>query len=483
MSIRKPALSAEFTPEEFLRDKPHEECGVVAIYKHPEAANMAYLSLYAMQHRGQEGAGIVTFDGREFHTEKDQGLVPDIFNADRLAKLPGMVAIGHNRYSTAGGGGLKNVQPLIANSAMGTIALAHNGNLTNAELLRENLENEGAIFQSSMDSEVIMHLIARSREKTVTKRIIDALCQVKGGFSIVFHTGDGIVGVRDPHGLRPLSLGKLDGAWVLASETCSFDLIGAEFERDVAPGEMVTIGRDGLTSCSPFEVTKGAFCIFEYIYFARVDSVLNGQTVWGVRKNQGRQLARETHVDADVVIPVPDSGVATAMGYAEASKIPYEMGLIRNHYVGRTFIEPQHNIRHFGVKIKLNPVRETIEGKRVIVVDDSIVRGTTSRKIVELVRKAGAAEVHMRIGSPPIISPCFYGIDTPTKEELIGSAKTIEEIRAFLTADSLGYLSDEGLLAASPKVGGGYCTACFTRNYPVSVQFDRGPEQPGLFKG
>jgi len=473
--------AALFTPEDFRWDKPHEECGVVGVYNHPEAANLAYLSLYAMQHRGQEGAGIVSYDGADFYTEKDTGLVPEIFTEARLARLPGSLAIGHNRYSTSGGSGLKNVQPLVAKSGLGTIAVAHNGNLTNADHLREVLEEDGAIFQSTMDTEVIMHLVARSREQSVARRIIDGLCQVKGGFSLVFLTRDGLVGVRDPHGIRPLSLGRLgDAGWVFASETCAFDLIGATFVREVQAGEMVTIGADGVTSCMPFPITGGALCIFEFIYFSRVDSSMGGHAVWSVRKNQGRQLAIEQPADADMVIPVPDSGVATAMGYAEASGLPYEMGLIRNHYVGRTFIEPQRSIRDFGVRIKLNPVREVIEGKRVVVVDDSIVRGTTSRKIVELVRRAGAREVHMRVGSPPIVSPCFYGIDTPTREELIGANKTVEEIRAYLTADSLGYLSPEGLLKASPKVGGGYCTACFTENYPVNVTFER-PSQTGLF--
>jgi amidophosphoribosyltransferase len=469
-----------FSPEEFRHDKPQEECGVVGIYDHPEAANLSYLSLYALQHRGQEGAGIVSLDGEEFHSERHQGLVPDIFNQQRLDRLVGNCAIGHNRYSTAGGGGLKNTQPLVAKFGLGTLAMGHNGNLTNADFLREQLEEAGAIFQSTMDSEVIMHLVARSREKTMSRRMIDALCQVQGGFSIVFMTTEGMVAVRDPHGFRPLSLGRVGDGWVVASETCAFDLIGAEYERDIQPGEMVTIGPDGITSCMPFTLTQGAFCIFEYVYFARVDSTIGGHAVWSVRKNQGRQLARETEVEADIVIPVPDSGVATAMGYAEASGIPYEMGLIRNHYVGRTFIEPQSAIRHFGVKIKLNPVREVIEGKRVVVVDDSIVRGTTSRKIIELIRRAGAREVHMRIGSPPIISPCFYGIDTPTTEELIASSQKVEEIREYLGADTLGYLSEEGLIAASPKVGGGYCTACFSKNYPVNVVFHK-PKQGGLF--
>jgi len=469
-----------FSPEEFRHDKPQEECGVVGVYNHPEAANLSYLSLYALQHRGQEGAGIVSLDGEEFHSERHQGLVPDIFTQQRLDRLVGNCAIGHNRYSTAGGGGLGNTQPLVAKSGLGTLAMGHNGNLTNADVLREQLEEAGAIFQSTMDSEVIMHLVARSREATMSRRMIDALNQVKGGFSTVFMTTEGMVAVRDPHGFRPLSLGRVGDGWVVASETCAFDLIGAEYERDIQPGEMVTIGPDGITSCMPFTLTEGAFCIFEYVYFARVDSNIGGHAVWSVRKNQGRQLARETEVEADIVIPVPDSGVATAMGYAETSGIPYEMGLIRNHYVGRTFIEPQSAIRHFGVKIKLNPVREVIEGKRVVVVDDSIVRGTTSRKIIELIRKAGAREVHMRIGSPPIISPCFYGIDTPTTEELIASSKQVEEIREYLGADTLGYLSEDGLINASPKVGGGYCTACFSKNYPVNVVFNK-PKQGGLF--
>ncbi len=474
-----PTLSATFDLAELRRDKPQEECGVMGIYNNPDASNLVYLGLYALQHRGQEGAGIVSYDGDEFYAERQPGLVPDIFNQQRLDGLKGNCAVGHNRYSTAGGGGLRNVQPLVARVGRSTLAMSHNGNLTNADELRQNLQDEGAIFQSTMDSEVVMHLVSRSREESLARRVIDALVQVKGGFSLVFMSEEGLIAVRDPHGFRPLSIGKLGDGWAVASETCAFDLIGAEYVRDVAPGEMVTIGPDGLTSCSPFGIDPGAFCVFEYVYFARVDSVINGHTVWTVRKNQGRQLAKEQPADADIVIPVPDSGVATAMGYAEGLGVPYELGLIRNHYVGRTFIEPQSSIRHFGVKIKLNPVREVIEGKRVVVVDDSIVRGTTSRKIVDLVRRAGAREVHMRIGSPPIVSPCFYGIDTPTREELIGSSKEIEEIRQYLDADSLGYLSAEGLVASSPAKST-YCTACFTRDYPVNVTFDR-PKQPKLF--
>ncbi|HEX8949416.1 MAG TPA: amidophosphoribosyltransferase, partial [Dissulfurispiraceae bacterium] len=383
----------------------HEECGIFGVYDHPEAANLTYLGLYALQHRGQEGAGICSSDGRSLFLEKSIGLVADIFSEKRLKRLPGNIAIGHNRYSTAGGGGLKNVQPLVANYSLGTIAVAHNGNLVNAELLRGKLEAEGAIFQSTSDSEVILHLIARSKNEDPYERIAEALRKVSGAFSLLFLREDEIIAVRDPFGVRPLSLGKVDGAYVIASETCAFDLIGAEYERDVEPGEMIVINRNGLRSIKTLQGPRKAFCIFEFIYFARPDSyIFNHICVNSKRKELGRQLARESMVGADIVIPVPDSGVPAAIGFAEEAGVPFDFGLIRNHYIGRTFIEPKQSIRHFGVKIKLNPVRDLLQGKRVVVVDDSIVRGTTSKKIVKMIREVGGAkEVHMRICSPPTV--------------------------------------------------------------------------------
>jgi amidophosphoribosyltransferase len=453
--------------EKMRSDKFHEECGVIGIYNHPEAANLAYLGLYALQHRGQEGSGIVSYDQKVFHIEKGVGLVADVFSKERLERLQGTMAIGHNRYSTAGTSDLKNVQPLMVNYALGTLALSHNGNLTNASFLRDELEAYGAIFQSTTDSEVMIHLIAHSKEKTLPERVVDALRQVKGAYSVIFLSEQGLIGVRDSHGFRPLSLGRIKDTWLLASESCAFDLIEAEFVRDIDPGEMVVINQKGVQSYRPFPPTKQASCIFEYVYFSRPDSLVFGRNVYGIRKELGRQLAREAGVPADIVIPVPDSGVTAAMGYAEGSGIPYEQGLIRNHYVGRTFIEPQQAIRHFGVKIKLNAVREVLDGKRVVVVDDSIVRGTTSRKIIKMIRQAGAKEVHLRISSPPIISPCFYGIDTPTRKELIASTHTTEEIRQYITADSLEYLSLKGMLEAASGSMDQHCTACFTEAYPI----------------
>ncbi len=453
--------------DELAFDKFHEECGVVGIFGSPEASNLAYLALYALQHRGQESSGIVSYDGTTFHQEKGMGLVSDLFTEERLRRLPGQMAIGHNRYSTAGGSFLKNAQPLMVNYALGTIALAHNGNLTNAQIIRDELEAYGAIFQSTIDSEVIIHLLAHSHETTLLKRLVDALHQVKGAYSLVLMSDSAIIGVRDPHGFRPLSIGRLRDAVILASETCAFDLLEAQFVRDVEPGEVVVISDKGIDSFKPFSKTEGAACVFEYVYFARPDSRLFGHTVYLVRKQLGRRLARECPVDADVVIPVPDSGVPAALGYAEALGLPFESGLIRNHYVGRTFIEPQQSIRHFGVKVKLNAVREVLEGKRVVIVDDSLVRGTTSRKIIKMIRNAGAREVHMRVSSPPILSPCFYGIDTPTRKELIAATHTFEEVEKFITADSLGYLSVEGMLQSVPKSDQRYCDACFTCDYPV----------------
>jgi amidophosphoribosyltransferase len=448
-------------------DKLHEECGVFGVHGHREAGNLTYLGLYALQHRGQEAAGIVTSDGKSFYQEKGIGLVSDLFTRDRLHVLRGNMAIGHNRYSTTGANYLKNVQPIVVNFALGSLALAHNGNLTNASFLRDELEAYGSIFQSTTDSEVIIHLIAHSRESTFMERLTEALFRVKGAFSLVILSEEGLIAARDPYGLRPLSIGRIRDAYVVASETCAFDLIGAQYIRDVEPGEIILINDKGIQSYKPFPVTKSAHCIFEYIYFARPDSRVYNHTVYQIRKNLGRQLALESSVPADLVVPVPDSGVPAALGYAETAGIRYDTGLIRNHYVGRTFIEPEQAIRHFGVKIKLNPVPEVLEGKRVVVVDDSIVRGTTSRKIVKMIRQAGAKEVHFRISSPPIVSPCFYGIDTPTRQELIGSTHGIDEIRRYITANSLAYLSMEGMLSAAPHKDDQYCTACFSEKYPI----------------
>ena len=463
-------------------DKFHDECAVFGIYGHKEAANLTYLGLYALQHRGQEGSGIVSGNGEHTFSEKGLGLVADIYSKSVIKRLPGYMAIGHNRYSTAGGNHINSVQPLTVNFAFGNLALAHNGNLINAGMLRNELEAYGAIFQSASDSEVIIHLMAHSRADSLLARVIDALNQVRGAFSVVLMTDEGVIAAKDPYGLRPLCLGRFRDSWIVASETCAFDLIGAEYIREIEPGELVVLNGDGLTSYHPFTKTNPAMCVFEYVYFSRPDSKIFGEnTVYSTRKALGRQLAKESSVSADVVIPVPDSGVAAALGYAEGAGVPFEHGLIRNHYVGRTFIEPQQSIRHFGVKIKLNAVPEILAGKRVIVVDDSIVRGTTSRKIVKMIRQAGAKEVHMRISSPPIVSPCFYGVDTPTKRELIGSNHTVQEIKKYITADSLAYLSLEGMLNAAPGVPGQYCNACFTEQYPIS--FTKAEElQLGLFE-
>ncbi|MBS0168743.1 MAG: amidophosphoribosyltransferase [Nitrospira sp.] len=463
-------------------DKFHDECAVFGIYGHKEAANLAYLGLYALQHRGQEASGIVSNDGEQFHIEKGQGLVADIFSQQALSRLPGTMAIGHNRYSTAGGAGLKNVQPLTVNFAFGNLAVAHNGNLINATMLRSELEAYGAIFQSTSDTEVIIHLIAHSRADTLLDRVIDSLTQVRGAFSVVIMTDQGIVAARDPHGFRPLCLGRFRDSWIVASESCAFDLLDAEYVREIEPGELVVLDHRGVTSYKPFAQAKPAMCVFEYVYFARPDSrIFGGGAVYSIRKAFGRQLAQESGVSADIVIPVPDSGVPAALGYSEGSGLPFETGLIRNHYVGRTFIEPEQSIRHFGVKVKLNAVPEVLTGKRVVVVDDSLVRGTTSRKIVKMLRQAGAKEVHMRISSPPIVSPCFYGIDTPTKKELIASSHTRDEIRKYITADSLAYLSLDGMVNAASGIPENYCDACFTERYPIS--FTRAEElQLGLFE-
>ncbi len=454
-------------------DKFHEECAIFGIYGHPEAGNLTYLGLYALQHRGQEASGIATHDGHAFYQEKGMGLVADIFSQDRLNRLKGHAAIGHNRYSTTGDSVLKNVQPVMVEYALGTLAMVHNGNLINTDLLRDELEAYGAIFQSTIDSEVIIHLIAHSTEDRLLLRIIDALERVHGAYCLIFLSEEGLIGVRDPYGFRPLCLGKLKDGFVLASESCAFDLIGAELIREIEPGEVIQINEKGVFSYKPFPKTPTAQCVFEYVYFARPDSYIFTQHVYGIRKRLGKELAKEGAVSADIVIPVPDSGVPAALGFSEESKIPYEIGLIRNHYVGRTFIEPQQSIRHFGVKIKLNAMHEALEGKRVVVVDDSLVRGTTSQKIVKMIRAAGAREVHMRISSPPILSPCFYGIDTPTRQELLAANKNVEEIREYITADSLTYLSMEGMFRAVYHSESGenyhFCNACFSGNYPLPL--------------
>lgn len=454
-------------------DKFHDECGIFGIYDHPEAANLTYLGLHALQHRGQEGAGICSSDRRHLHIEKSMGLVADIFSEKRLKRLPGNIAIGHTRYSTAGSSVLKNVQPIMVNFSLGSLAIAHNGNLVNAFELRKDLESEGAIFQSSSDSEVIIHLIANSKADNLHERIIETTRKLYGAFSLLIMNEDELIAVRDPYGFRPLSLGTHDGAYVVASETCAFDLIGATYSRDIEPGEMLIINKNGVKSVKPLYSQKSAFCIFEFIYFSKPDSNIFGNlNVNEIRKELGRQLAREHSINADLVIPVPDSGVPAAIGYAEESRIPFDFGLIRNHYVGRTFIEPKQAIRHFGVKLKLNPVRKLIAGKRLIVVDDSIVRGTTSKKIIKMLKEGGAKEVHLRISSPPTIGPCFYGIDTPTRKELIASTHSLEEIKKYITADSLGYLSIEGLSKVVPN-SDQYCTACFDNNYPVFSPEDK----------
>jgi amidophosphoribosyltransferase len=458
---------------EAMFDKLKEECGVFGIFGHPEAANMTYLGLYALQHRGQESAGIAASDGERVRISRAMGYVADIFDSRQLSELPGPLAIGHVRYSTAGDSALANAQPILIECGHGQIALCHNGNLVNAKELREELVRDGSIFQSTSDTEVILHLYAKSRARSVEDAIIESVAQAKGAFSLVMLTHDRLVAVRDPHGFRPLALGRLDGAHVVCSETCAMDLIGATYVRDVEPGEVLIISADGIRSVKPFPPAPLAHCIFEHVYFARPDSYVFGRSVNEVRTELGRVLARERPVDADVVVPVPDSGVCAAMGFAEQSGVPLRMGLIRNHYVGRTFIEPQSSIRHFGVRVKLNPVKSILEGQRVVLVDDSIVRGTTSRKIVRMVRATGAREVHVRISCPPTISPCFYGVDTPRKSELIAATHTLAEIRDYLEADSVAYLTIEGLLSAVGTERASYCTSCYTGVYPVDLPRDQ----------
>ena len=453
-------------------DKFREECGVFGIFGHGEAANLTYLGLYALQHRGQESAGIAASDGAQIRLRKAMGYVNEAFDATALTNLPGNLAIGHVRYSTAGESKLANAQPIVIDSVHGQFAICHNGNLVNAGEVREMLVRQGAIFQTNSDTEVIVHLYARSREEGSEKAIVDAISQVRGAFSFVMMTPNRVFGVRDPNGFRPLALGKLGDAWVLCSETCALDLIGAQYVRDVEPGELVVLSGAGIKSFKPFAPAPQAQCIFEHVYFARPDSYVFGESVNEVRTELGRRLARECPADADVIVPIPDSGVCAAVGFADASGIPMRMGLIRNHYVGRTFIQPQQSIRHFGVKVKLNPVRSIMDGKRVVLVDDSIVRGTTSRKIVRMVRAAGAREVHMRISCPPTVSPCFYGVDTPRRSELIAATHTLEEIRKYLDADSIGYLSHEGLTSCVRGGSSKYCTSCYTGTYPIAFPRD-----------
>ena len=452
-----------------MLDKFHDECGVVGVYGHLDAANLAYLGLYALQHRGQESAGIVASNNGSMHLEVGMGLVADVFSDSRLKKLPGNIAIGHNRYSTTGGSRIKNAQPCLIEYAGGTMAMGHNGNLVNASEIREELGAAGAIFQSTNDSEVIVHLMAQSRRNSFVDRAVAALSQVKGAYSIVLMSENELIAARDPQGFRPLCLGKLDGAYIVASESCVMDLLEAEFIREIEPGELILINQFGMKSFHPFPKTATKQCVFEHIYFSRPDSYLFGQSVYSVRKLMGRALAREKPVEADVVVPVPDSGVISAMGYSEESKIPFQMGLIRNHYVGRTFIEPQSQIRNFGVKIKLNAVKPVIEGKRVIIIDDSIVRGTTSKKIVRMLREVGAKEVHVRISSPPTTHSCFYGIDTPTKGELIASNLDIDQTCEYLGADSLHYITLEKMLEIFGEQKDDFCAACFDGRYPVDV--------------
>src|SRR5216110_349324 len=449
-------------------DKFRDECGVVAIYSHPEAETLAYLGLHALQHRGQESAGIVSSDGMSLHIHKSMGLVADIFTEKKLSRIRGTLAIGHTRYSTAGDSALLNAQPIMVQSNKGMIALAHNGNLTNAGEIRARMEAQGSIFQTSSDTEVIVHLIAQSREQTLPEAIADALRRVEGAFSLVMISPDRIFAIRDPRGFRPLAMGRIlaqgdrrQDTIVFASETCAFDLIGAVYEREVKPGELVIVGPEGTSSRLYAPALAQSSCIFEHVYFSRPDSEVFGRAVQESREHLGRQLAREAPAEADIVVPVPDSGVTAAMGYASESGIPFRFGLIRNHYIGRTFIEPRQTVRDFGVKLKLNPVRSLLEGKRVVLIDDSIVRGTTSRKIVRMIRNAGAKEVHMRISCPPTISPCFYGVDTPHKSELIAANSHLDEIRRFVEADSLGYLSLGSLRkAVADDVHHNYCYAC-----------------------
>jgi len=475
-SHRQTFQPAGIAVEVAINDHFHDECGVFGVFNHNEAANLTYLGLYAQQHRGQESAGIVSTDGHQFNSHRGMGLVADIFKKAEIKTLPGKHSIGHVRYSTSGESGLRNCQPFSYEYAHGGIAMCHNGNIVNAPELRQDLEKKGSIFQSTSDTEVLIHLVARSDATSMKGRLADAVSQLTGAFSLLVLGEERLVGMRDRHGIRPLVLGLLDNAWILASETCAFDLIDATYVRDIEPGEMVIIDDHGIESLYPFKSQDPKFCVFEYVYFARPDSTLEGINVYQARYQIGVELAHESPVDADLVIPVPDSGVPPAMGFAEATGIPFQMGLIRNHYVGRTFIEPRQSIRNFGVKLKLNPNRHLIKGKRVILVDDSIVRGTTSRKIVEMVRAAGAKEIHMRISSPPTKNSCFYGVDTPNPDELMANKMNLEEMRLAIGADSLAFVSFEGMYKAVGKPREVHCDACFSGNYPVPIKKKRSPQ-------
>jgi len=454
---------------ELVDDKFHDECGVFGIFGFPDAAKMTYLGLHALQHRGQESAGIAASDGVNLNVVRGMGHVEEVFLPGTLARLPGDIAIGHTRYSTAGDTTLVNAQPVVSDCNKGKLGVAHNGNLTNAMEWRRRLEHKGSIFQTTSDTEVIVHLIARSHAHSLPSALADALNQVEGAYSLLVFTRDEIYAVRDARGFRPLNLGRLGDAWIVASETCAFDLIGAEYVREIEPGEMLRISRAGLESIRFAPPKQHQYCIFEHVYFSRPDSIIFGRSVNESREKLGQMLAREHPVEADMVVPVPDSGVPAAVGYARESGLPFRMALIRNHYIGRTFIEPAQSIRDFSVRVKLNPVRALLEGRRVVLVDDSIVRGTTSQKIVSMVRDAGASEVHVRISCPPTVSPCHYGIDTPTREELIGARMSVDQIRDFIGADSLGYLSLESLRAAVGDTDGNFCTSCYTGSYPTEL--------------
>lgn len=456
-------------------------CGIFGIFDHKDASNLAYLGLHALQHRGQESAGISCTDGETMRTHREMGLVSDIFNAEVLSGLPGRSAIGHVRYSTSGSSEIGNAQPLMVDYARGYLAMAHNGNLTNAKIIKDELQNYGSIFQSSSDTEVIIHLIALAHEDSTVDRLISSMKRVEGSYSIATLTNNELIALRDPLGFRPLCLGKLKGSYVISSETCAFDLIGAKFIREIDPGEILLINKDGLTSFKPFKEAPHRHCIFEFIYFARPDSYMFGKTVYSVRKALGRQLARETAVNADMVIPIPDSGISAALGYSQETGTPFELGLIRNHYVGRTFIEPRESIRHFGVKLKLNALRDIVKGKRIVVIDDSIVRATTGRKIIKMLRQYGAKEVHFRVSSPPTTHPCFYGIDTPSRSQLIASSHTVEEINKYLGSDSLRYLTVENMQKALGQGEYTYCDACFSGTYPTKFPWGMELEQMELF--
>ena len=447
---------------------PKHYCGIFGVYGHPNAAELTYYGLYALQHRGQESAGIVTSDGKQFHTHKGMGLVPQVFKGSVLHDMVGSIAIGHTRYSTTGSSHLRNAQPLTVDCARGQIAIAHNGNLTNAAQLREELEAKGSIFQTTVDSEIILHLLAQPNRRGESNNLVRSLHRIEGAYSLVIMTENELIGVRDPHGFRPLCLGRIDDAWVLASETCALDLINARFVRDVEPGEIVVINRDGITSIQAFpEHERRAFCIFEYVYFARPDSTIANRNVYKVRVEMGRQLAREYPIPADVVVPVPDSGNCAALGYSLESGIPFEMAFVRNHYVGRSFLQPSQLIRDFDVRVKLNLIEELVRGKRVIVVDDSIVRGTTCKTRVNNLKEAGAKEVHVLVSCPPHMNPCVYGIDFPDRNKLMAASHSLEEIRKYLNADSLCYLSQAGMVKATGLPANAFCMACYDGNYPV----------------